>query len=197
MSPAKIADQVKAVLGAPDLRAGDLGLCARWLWWQVAATRQLDRWYGRGSAFVGALPGACGTRSAASNLGHPVCATSATTGCLPWRAWTSCWTTIRGRRGGKFLTEREEDRKLRLGLARQVCEPAFINQVNPATNRDHVRRRAWLVVRKAHRLLGEPGATLALPPQQSGELTAIAWLCLAGQSLAQHDTVQDQNPIIP
>jgi DNA primase catalytic core len=36
--PREIAGQVKAALGAPDLRAGDLGLCTRWLWWQVAAT---------------------------------------------------------------------------------------------------------------------------------------------------------------
>jgi hypothetical protein len=42
-------------------------------------------------------------------------------------------------------------------------------------------------VRKAHRLLGNSGATLALPPQQDGPLTAIEWLCLASLSLAQQD----------
>src|SRR5690606_17979884 len=89
---------------------------------------------------------------------------------------------------GKFLTERKKDRELRLELARQVCKQAFIDQVNPETNHDHVRRRARLVARKAHRLLGNPGTTLALPPQQDGLLPAIEWLCLASPSLAQQNT---------
>ena len=36
--PMLIATQVKAAISAPDLRPNDLGLCARLLWWQVAAT---------------------------------------------------------------------------------------------------------------------------------------------------------------
>src|SRR5690606_31738892 len=83
---------------------------------------------------------------------------------------------------GRCLQERAEDRKLRLALARKVSEPVFINVIEPATNRDHIRRRARLVVRKAHRLLGDSRAKL-LPPQQGGRLTAIEWLCMASQSL--------------
>lgn len=183
----EIAGQVKAVLGAPDLRAGDLGLCARWLWWQVAATADdgeaaaaplWKRFWDLWNEVCSDQPWA----SAFEQRGyHWLFAVEGLDKLLDNHPWQE---------DGKFLTERDEDRRLRLDLAQQVCEPAFINQVEPATNFDHVRRRAWLVVRKAHRLLGNPGATLALPPQQGGRLTAIEWLCLAGQSLAQQDTIE-------
>jgi DNA primase catalytic core len=187
--PIEIAGQVKAVLGAPDLRAGDLGLCARWLWWQVAATASSvatpeSLW----ERFWDLWNGVCGEHPWASAFAqrgyHWLFAVEGLDKLLDNHPWQE---------SGKFLSELEEDRKLRLNLARQVCEPAFIDQVKPATNLDHVQRRAWLVVRKAHRLLGNPGATLALPPQQGRPLTAIEWLCLAGQSLAQQDTAQYQN----
>lgn len=188
----EIASQVKAVLGAPDLRAGDLGLCARWLWWQVAATAPTDGGVATAAPlwerFWDLWNEVCGDQpwvSAFEQRGyHWLFAVEGLDKLLDNHPWQE---------NGKFLTEREEDRKLRLDLARQVCEPAFINQVMPATNFDHVRRRAWLVVHKAYRLLGNPSAALALPPQQGGRLTAIEWLCLAGQSLAQHDTVRLYN----
>lgn len=190
--PKEIAGQVKAVLGAPDLRAGDLGLCARWLWWQVAATAQTD----------GGEAAAAPLWKRFWDLWNEVCSDQPWASAFEQRGYHWLFA-VEGldklldnhpwQENGKFLTEREGDRKLRLDLAQQVCEPAFINQVEPTTNFDHVRRRAWLVVRKAHRLLGNPGATLALPPQQGGRLTAIEWLCLAGQSLAQQDTIQFKN----
>lgn len=182
--PIEIAGQVKAVLGAPDLRAGDLGLCARWLWWQVAATANS----------VG-TPASLWERF--WNLWNEVCAEHPWASAFAQRGYHWLFA-VEGldklldnhpwQESGMFLNEREEDRKLRLDLARQVCEPAFISQVKPATNSDHLLRRARLVVRKAHRLLGNPGATAALPPQQGRPLTAIEWLCMAGQSLAQQDT---------
>lgn len=185
--PREIAGQVKAVLGAPDLRAGDLGLCARWLWWQVAATASTA-----GGVAAAPLWGrfwdlwneVCGDKPWASAFAqrgyHWLFAVEGLDKLLDNHPWQE---------NGKFLTEREEDRMLRLDLARQVCEPAFIDKVKPAINFDHVQRRAWLVVRKAHRLLGSsPGVTLTLPPQQGRPLTAIEWLCLAGQSLAQQST---------
>lgn len=182
--PREIAGQVKAVLDAPDLRAGDLGLCARWLWWQVAAItppagseatpeRLWERFWGLWNDVSSDKPWA----SAFAQRGyHWLFAVEGLDKLLDNHPWQE---------NGKFLTERRKDRELRLSLARQVCEPTFLAQVKPATNKDHVQRRAWLVVRKAHRLLSTLGATLALPPQQGGPLTAIEWLCLAAQSLAQ------------
>jgi len=192
--PIEIAGQVKAALGAPDLRAGDLGLCARWLWWQVTASaKQVD-------GVTAAVPlwvrfwelwnEVCGDKSWASAFalrGYDwLFAVEGLDKLLDNHPWQE---------NGKFLTEREDDRKLRQDLAGQVCEPEFLAQVKPATNRDHVRRRARLVVRKARRLLGTPSATLALPPQQGGPLTAIEWLCLAGANLAQQSI--DHHPLNP
>lgn len=187
--PREIAGQVKAVLGAPDLRTGDLGLCARWLWWQVAATGGIAEtpeslW----ERFWDLWNGVCGEHPWASAFAqrgyHWLFAVEGLDKLLDNHPWQE---------KGKFLSELEEDRKLRLNLACLVCEPAFIDQVKPATNLDHVQRRAWQVVRKAHRLLGRPSAMLALPPQQGRPLTAVEWLCLAGQSLAQQDSAQPQN----
>lgn len=179
--PKEIAVEVKAALGAPDLRAGDLGLCARWLWWQVAATASgvgtseilWDRFWELWNEVCGEHPWASAFKQRGYNWLFAVEGLDKLLDNHPWQE------------NGKFLTEREDDRKLRLDLARQVCEPAFVNQVNPETNYDHVRRRARLVARKAQRLLGTPGATLALPPQQAGPLTPIEWLCLAAPCLAQ------------
>ena len=91
--PSEIAGQVKAVLGAPDLRAGDLGLCARWLWWQVAATvgnvtseSLWERFWDLWNEVCGEHPWAVLLRSVA------------TSGCLPWKGWISCWTTTHGKR---------------------------------------------------------------------------------------------------
>ncbi|CAN7599780.1 CHC2 zinc finger domain-containing protein [Polaromonas sp. LjRoot131] len=187
--PREIAGQVKAVLGAPDLRAGDLGLCARWLWWQVAATASIvempeSLW----ARFWELWDGVCGEHPWAGAFAqrgyHWLFAVEGLDKLLDNHPWQE---------SGKFLSELEEDRKLRLNLARLVCEPAFRDEVKPVTNLDHVQRRVWLVVRKAQRLLGKPSATLALPPQQGRPLTALEWLCLAGQSLAHQDTAQRQN----
>lgn len=182
--PSEIAGQVKAVLGAPDLRAADLGLCARWLWWQVAATASgeaipeslWERFWDLWDEVCGEYPWA----SAFEQRGyHWLFAVEGLDKLLDHHPWQE---------NGKFLNERKKDRELRLELARQVCKQGFIDKVNPETNHDHVRRRARLVVRKAHRLLGKPSATLALPPQQDGQLSAIEWLCLASASLAQQNT---------
>ncbi|GAB2815542.1 hypothetical protein GCM10027276_15570 [Comamonas piscis] len=190
----EIAGQVKAVFGAPDLRAGDLGLCARWLWWQVAGTAQKDA----DAAVVVPL----WTRF--WNLWHEVCGDQTWLSAFEQRGYHWLFA-VEGldklmdnhpwQENGKFLTEREEDRKIRLDLARKICSPAFINEVKPATNFDHVRRRAWLVVRKAHRLLGSHSGTLALAPQQDGQLTAIEWLCIAAQCLAQQNTALINSPV--
>lgn len=189
--PTEIAGQVKAVLGAPDLRAGDLGLCARWLWWQVAAAASsVDSPERLWKSFWGLWNEVCGEYPWASAFAqrgyHFLFAVEGLDKLLDNHPWQE---------NGKFLTEREEDRKLRVDLARQVCKPAFIEQVKPATNHDHVRRRARLVVRKAHRLLGDPGATLSLPPQQDGPLTAIEWLCLAGPSLTHQNIANHPHPL--
>jgi DNA primase catalytic core len=179
--PTEIARQVKAALGAPDLRTGDLGLCARWLWWQVAATpRGVETPESLWERFWDSWNEVCGehawARAFAQRGYHWLFAVEGLDKLLDEHPWQE---------NGKILRERKQDREQRFGLARLICQPAFIGQINPATNHDHVRRRARLVVRKALRLLGDSSVVLELPPQQGGPLTPIEWLCLAGPSLAQ------------
>ena len=190
--PNEIARHIRAVLDAPDLRAGDLGLCARWLWWQVAATadpdgsvatskRLWDRFWDLWNEVCGEHPWFKEFEQRGYNWLFAVEGLDKLLDNHPWQA------------NGKILAEREDDRKLRLHLAGQVCEPKFIERVKPATNRVHVQRRARLVMRKAHRLVGTSGTHL--PPQQSDQLTAIEWLCLAGQSLGQINTDPFDHPL--
>jgi len=187
--PTEIACQIKAALGAPDLRTGDLGLCARWLWWQVAATVSgVETPESLWDCFWGLWNEVCGEHAWAKAFAqrgyHWLFAVEGLDKLLDDHPWQE---------NGKILSERKQDRDQRLGLARLICEPAFIGQINPDTNHDHVRRRARLVIRKALRLLGASNAVLELPPQQGGPLTPIEWLCLAGPSLAQPSSAN--NPL--
>lgn len=179
--PSKIVLHVKAALGAPDLRANDLGLCARLLWWQVAAT-------------VGGNPTPETLWKSFWDLWKEICEGHAWASAFKHRGYNWLFA-VEGldklldnhpwQENGKFLGEREDNRKLRQALAEQVCKQEFIEQVKPETNSDHVQRRAQLVVRKAHRLARKSSATLARPSQEAKSLTAIEWLCLASQCLAQ------------
>lgn len=193
--PSDIAGQVKAVLEAPDLRAGDLGLCARWLWWQVASA--ID-------------PAQDGTTPALLwesfwQLWKQVCSGHPWASAFEQRGYDWLFA-VEGldklldnhpwQENGKFLVERQEDRSRRLRLARLVCMPEFVDRVRPAKNSDHVRRRAWLAARKARRLLGDSEEVLALPPQLGGPLTAIEWLCLAGRSIAQRGANHPLNALL-
>ncbi|WP_109483279.1 CHC2 zinc finger domain-containing protein [Paraburkholderia sp. C35] len=186
--PEEIIDQVKAAISAPDLRVSDLGLCARWLWWLVAI---MDR---------------------------PVTPEAAWT-CF-WSQWNAvcdghAWALAFKERGydtlfavegldklldpnpwqlnGQFLNERDKRRTDRVALARLVYKPGFFEGVRPASNSDHIKRRTWLVARKAWRLVGEEPAPPVLAPQGYRELTAIEWLCLAGTVL--FNTSSDDDPL--
>ncbi|MCX8517378.1 MAG: CHC2 zinc finger domain-containing protein, partial [Rhodoferax sp.] len=192
--PKEIARHIRAVLNAPDLRAGDLGLCARWLWWQVAATANpdgseatpeplWDRFWKLWNEVCGGHPWFSAFEQRGYNWLFAVEGLDKLLDNHPWQA------------NGKILAEREDDRKLRLALAGLVCESKFMEQVDPATNRDHVQRRARLVMRKAHCLKGTSGVLPELPPQEGYQLTAIEWLCMAGQSLGQKNTGPDHHPL--
>ncbi len=193
--PSEIVGQVKAVLEAPDLRPGDLGLCARWLWWQVASaidpvqddSAPAQLW----ESFRQLWKEVCSSHpwaSAFEQRGYDwLFAVEGLDKLLDNHPWQE---------NGKFLVERQEDRSRRLRLARLVCMPEFVEQVKPAKNFDHVRRRAWLAARKAYRLLGDPEVVLALPPQLGGPLTAIEWLCLAGPSISQRGANHPLNALV-
>jgi len=186
--PESILDQVRAAMSASDLRVTDLGLCARWLWWHIAL------------------------------VDHPVDADSAWT--FFWNHWNEVssshgWASEFKLRGydklfavegldklldpnpwqlnGQFLTEREKRRADRIALARLVSEPGFFESVRPSHNSDHIKRRMWLVARKAWKLTGDGTAPSVIAPQGNRDLTSIEWLCLAGSLML--NTTPEANPL--
>ncbi|GAB2884804.1 CHC2 zinc finger domain-containing protein [Paralcaligenes ginsengisoli] len=178
--PEDIADQVKAAMTAPDLRANDLGLCARWLWWYVAVVHQPADPVAAWAHFWTQWNEVCEGHdwaAAFKERGYDVLfAVEGLDKLLdpnPWQA------------NGQFLTERDKSRKNRIALARLVYRHDFFECVRPVTNSDHIKRREWLVARKAWRLIGDESAPPppVVAPQVSSELTTIEWLCLAGTVL--------------
>ncbi len=187
--PEDIADQVKAAMTAPDLRVSDLGLCARWLWWHVAVVRQptdpVDAWMCFWTLWNEICEGH-GWFAAFKERGYDMLfAVEGLDKLLDPNPWQT---------NGQFLTERDKSRNNRIALARLVYRSDFFTHVRPATNSDHVRRREWLVARKAWRLVGDESAPppRVVEPQVSSELTAIEWLCLAGTVLIN---TSDDDPL--
>ncbi|MEB2545753.1 toprim domain-containing protein [Burkholderia cenocepacia] len=176
--PEDIPDQVKAAIGAPDLRVSDLGLCARWLWWHVAVMRRPIDPEAAWSHFWVQWNEVCDGHDwarAFKERGYDVLfAVEGLDKLLDPNPWQS---------NGQLLNEREKSRNDRIALARLVYKSGFFTCVRPATNSDHIKRRTWLVARKAWRLVGEEPAPLLVAPQDIRELTAIEWLCLAGTLL--------------
>ncbi|MDO8073794.1 CHC2 zinc finger domain-containing protein [Janthinobacterium sp. SUN176] len=176
--PEDIANHVKAAMTAPDLRANDLGLCARWLWWYVAAVRQPADPESAWASFRTLWDDVCENHdwaAAFAKCGYDMLfAVEGLDRLLdpnPWQA------------NGQFLAEVDKNRNHRIALARLVCKDDFFRSVRPATNRDHVARRARLIARKARRLAGEGPVPPVLTPQSERSVTDIEWLCLAGTVL--------------
>ncbi|MEZ7809775.1 CHC2 zinc finger domain-containing protein [Alcaligenes phenolicus] len=187
--PEGIVDQVKAAMTAPDLRANDLGLCARWLWWYVAVVHQPTDSKAAWAFFWTQWNEVCEGHDWAAafkergyNVLFAVEGLDKLLDPNPWQA------------NGQFLTERDKTRKNRIALARLVYKSDFFECIRHVTNSDHIKRREWLVARKAWRLIGDESAPPppVVAPQVSSELTAIEWLCLAGTVLIN---ASDENPL--
>lgn len=185
--PMLIATQVKAAISAPDLRPNDLGLCARLLWWQVAATALWSDGKAAWHCFEGLWNEACAGqpwvdafKQRGYDLLYAVEGLDKLMDPNPWQA------------NGLLLKERDEHRAKRVHLAGLVGTPSFFVDVRPTENLEHVRRRARLVARKARRL-AHAGTSLVPPDVHEEEsLTAIEWLCQASQTIAANST---QHPV--
>lgn len=176
--PENIANHVKAAMTAPDLRANDLGLCARWLWWYVAAVRQPVDPEAAWASFQTLWDEVCENHdwaAAFAKRGYDMLfAVEGLDRLLdpnPWQA------------NGQFLAEVKKNRDHRIALAHLVCQEGFFRGVRPATNGDHIARRTRLIARKARRLAGDGPVLQMLTPQSERRVTAIEWLCLAGTVL--------------
>jgi hypothetical protein len=197
--PKGIEAQVKAAMLAPDLRANDLGLCARWLWWQVAAERGDDQpeldvlsvW----SRFWELWASVCeghGWAAAFEQRGYDwLYAVEGLDKLLDPNPWLE---------NDQTLAERPKNRKKRERLATLVCEPGFFDAVKPAENHAHIFRRTRLVARKARRLASNPSAKYYVEGQRGTSVTAIEWLCMAAEHIgaaAEDSDTSDASPLAP
>ncbi len=176
--PEDISEQVKSAMTAPDMRVSDLGLCTRWLWWKVATVHRPADSMAAWAFFWTLWDEVCQEQdwsAAFKERGYAMLfAVEGLDRLLdpsPWQA------------NGQFLAERNKSRGERIALARLVCQEGFFGGMRLATNHDHVRRRSWLVARKAGRLVGDDPMSRAVAPQGDREVTAIEWLCLASTLL--------------
>ena len=176
--PEDIADRVKAATTAADLRVGDLGLCARWLWWHVTVIDQpanpVAAWECFWALWNEIFEDYKWTAAFKERGYDMLFAVEGLDKLLDPNPWQT---------NGQFLTERDKSRNNRIALARLVYRPDFFECIRPAKNSDHVRRRGRLVACKAWRLVGDEPAPMVVAPQDNRNLTAIEWLCLAGTVL--------------
>ncbi|MCK6376542.1 MAG: CHC2 zinc finger domain-containing protein, partial [Zoogloea sp.] len=176
--PAEITERVKAAMTAPDLRVGDLGLVARWLWWHVAVFSRPDQPEEAWACYWTIWNEVCDGHDwapAFKERGYDMLyAVEGLDRLLDPNPWQS---------NGQFLNERDKSREDRIRLARHVCHLDFFDCARPKTNGDHIKRRGRLVASKASRLVAETPARRESAPQEHRPVTAIEWLCLAGAEL--------------
>ncbi|MGH6646774.1 CHC2 zinc finger domain-containing protein [Aquabacterium sp.] len=191
--PKGIEAQVKAAMQAPDLRPNDLGLCSRWLWWQVAS--ELD---GDGSTawqrYRELWKSVCEGREWADafeqrgyDLLYAVEGLDKLMDANPWME------------NDQTLAELPKSRDKRKHLAALVSHPNFFEDVHPAENWAHVRRRARLVAQKARRLANNSPVPYNVEGQLEGEVSAIEWLCLAAErigAVASCGDAADLHPLV-
>lgn len=197
-NPSSIAAQVKQAMLAPDLRTNDLGLCARWLWWLVAAESDGDQVAGDGSRVWGRYlelwDSVCEGHSWAEAFKqrgyHWLYAVEGLDKLMDGNPWLE---------NDQTLAELPKNREKRRSLAREVCERNFFEVVRPEENYAHVRRRTRLVQRKARSLAGTSASDLYVEGQHGSSVSAIEWLCLAAERLgavASDGETSDPNPLV-
>ncbi|KAB0521046.1 CHC2 zinc finger domain-containing protein [Pseudomonas extremorientalis] len=194
-NPSKIHEKIKEAIFAPDLRPTDLGLCARWIWWEVAtgltaqnATPQKiwDRYWDlwlyvceehdwatefnvRGYDWLYAVEGL--DKLLAPN---------------PWMENDQSQSQVPG------------NRATLVALASVVGSTSFFDNLPPSlVNHIHIRHRSRLVTMKARRLDRPQEMPPASSPQGSRQLTRIEWLCFAAEQLREpHANVHPINPLV-
>jgi len=190
--PKGIEAQVKAAMQALDLRPNDLGLCSRWLWWQVAF--ELDNngssvWQRYWALWRSICAGHDWADAFEQRGYHFLYAVEGLDKLLDVNPWME---------NDQTLTELPKYREKRKNLAKLVSQPGFFEAVLPAENLAHIQRRARLVTQKARRLANTPLAPYNVEGQRGGEVSAIEWLCLAAErigSLTNFDDTVGSHPL--
>lgn len=175
--PKGIEAQVKAAMQAPDLRPNDLGLCSRWLWWQVAFELDGDEskvWPRYWALWKSVCEGHDWADAFEKRGYHLLYAVEGLDKLLDANPWME---------NDQTLAELPKYREKRKHLAALVSQPKFFADVHPAENWAHVRRRARLVAQKARRLANTPLAPYNVEGQFGSDVSAIEWLCLAAERI--------------
>lgn len=193
-NPSKIHEKIREAILAPDLRPTDLGLCARWIWWEVATEliaqdanpgKVWDRYWQlwryvceehdwasefevRGYSWLYAVEGL--DKLLAPN---------------PWME------------NDQSQSQVPENRATLSTLASVVGTTNFFDKLPPhLVNHIHVRHRSRLVTMKARRLARPHEMPPASPPQGARQLTQIEWLCFAAEQLREpHANAHPINPL--
>lgn len=175
--PERIKDEVKAAMQAADLRPNDLGLCARWLWWQVATEghpqrglnavweRYWDLW-----RYV------CGGHAWAEEFERRGYATLYAVEGLDKLLDASPWMEHE-----QSHIEVPAKRLIRIELAKLVFSQNFWQDLQPLENQAHIKRRIYLIASKARRLAGNLEDKLLIQPQETPAVSPVEWLCLAAE----------------
>lgn len=189
-TPSKIHENIKEAMQAPDLRPTDLGRCARWLWWQVAAemerigtdsTKVWDRYWQLWRYVCEGHDWAPEFERRGYDLLYAVEGLDKLLAPNPWMESDQAQSQV------------SKNRTILSSLAKTVGKAGFFQNLSPLVNRIHVRHRAHLVTMKARRLAPPDETSPTAPPQKSRLLTPIEWLCHAAELL--RDPPGNNHPI--
>ncbi|MDD2162569.1 CHC2 zinc finger domain-containing protein [Pseudomonas sp. MIL19] len=193
-NPSKIHEKIKEAILAPDLRPTDLGLCARWIWWEVA-TELTDR---------DATPMKIWERY--WHLWRYVCGEHDWTSEFEARGYDWLYA-VEGldkllapnpwMENDQSQSQVPKNRATLFALANVVGTTNFFDKLPPhVVNHIHVRHRSRLVTMKARRLARPQEIPPASAPQESRQLTEIEWLCFAAEQLREpHANGHPINPL--
>ncbi|MFM0557587.1 CHC2 zinc finger domain-containing protein [Paraburkholderia sediminicola] len=192
--PSTVHQKVHEAMQAPDLRPGDLGKCARALWWQVAAQAAErsepvtpEKWPRLWHAFRRRWEEVCNGQAWAAAYrreGYDVLfAVEGLDMLMDWspsmqKGRTKEWI----KRHGRSLDT----------LAAAILQKEDVLQGVPLKrNRAHIQSRVRKVQWKALQRVPAAKAPLHVESQRSVAPTLTHWLCLAAMLLNRYDTNRD------
>ncbi|MCV4262364.1 CHC2 zinc finger domain-containing protein [Pseudomonas capsici] len=193
-TPSKIHEKIREAILAPDLRPTDLGLCARWIWWEVATelkalgadpVRVWDRYWELWRYVCEEHDWASEFETRGYGWLYAVEGLDKLLAPNPWME------------NDQSQTQVPENRATLSTLASVVGTTNFFDTLPlHFVNHTHVRHRSRLVTMKARRLARPHEMPPASLPQGTRQLTQIEWLCFAAEQLREpHANAHPINPL--
>jgi DNA primase catalytic core len=194
-NPSKIHEKIKEAILAPDLRPTDLGLCARWIWWEVATgitdqdatpVKIWGRYWDLWRYVCDEHDWASEFKSRGYDWLYAVEGLDKLLAPNPWMENDQSQSQVPG------------NRATLVALASVVGTTSFFDKLpRHLVNDTHVRHRSRLVTMKARSLFRPQEMPPASSPQGSRQLTQIEWLCFAAEQLREpHANTHPINPLV-